>query len=164
MVNSVRTGGSKGMRRLNVRPTIALIAGDKEPAKALPINCGNVYHLEICYVGQATVVVALGAGVFTRVVSLNSVLFLLSQVHYSKTLTEHDIKHIERHLSMKRTIRKKIMRDLQQAFVQVVLLVLAYLNFFTNRYSQDPAELSKNSVGRSKREINLQVTNILFDI
>ena len=168
MVNSVRTGGSKGMRRLNVRPTIALIAGDKEPAKALPINCGNVYHLEICYVGQATVVVALGAGVFTRAVSLNSVLslqlFLLSQVHYSKTLTEHDIKHIERHLSMKRTIRKKIMRDLQQAFVQVVLLVLAYLNFFTNRYSQDPAELSKNSVGRSKREINLQVRNILFDI
>ena len=84
-------------------------------------------------------------------------------MHYSKTLTEHDIKHIERHLSMKRTIRKKIMRDLQQAFVQVVLLV-KYLNFFTNRYSQDPAELSKNSVGRSKREINLQVRNILFDI
>ena len=48
-------------------------------------------------------------------------LLLLSQVHYSKTLTEHDIKHIERHLSMKRTIRKKIMRDLQQAFVQVTL-------------------------------------------
>ena len=47
-------------------------------------------------------------------------MFLL-QVHYSKTLTEHDIKHIERHLSMKRTIRKKIMRDLQQAFVQVRL-------------------------------------------
>ena len=47
---------------------------------------------------------------------------LLLQVHYSKTLTEHDIKHIERHLSMKRTIRKKIMRDLQQAFVQVILL------------------------------------------
>ena len=46
---------------------------------------------------------------------------LLLQVHYSKTLTEHDIKHIERHLSMKRTIRKKIMRDLQQAFVQVIL-------------------------------------------
>ena len=51
-------------------------------------------------------------------------------MHYSKTLTEHDIKHIERHLSMKRTIRKKIMRDLQQAFVQVVLLV-KYLNFFS---------------------------------
>lgn len=63
------------------------------------------------------------------------------EVHYSKTLTEHDIKHIERHLSMKRTIRKKIMRDLQQAFVQ------------------DPAELSKNSVGKSKREINLQSLN-----
>ena len=36
----------------------------------------------------------------------------------SKTLTEQDIKHIERHLSMKRTIRKKIMRDLQQTFVK----------------------------------------------
>jgi len=36
----------------------------------------------------------------------------------SKTLTEQDIKHIERHLSMKRTIRKKTMRDLQQAFVK----------------------------------------------
>ena len=65
MVNSVRTGSSKGMRRLNVRPTIALIAGDKEPAKALPINCGNVYHLEICYVGQAIVVVVLLVLVFS---------------------------------------------------------------------------------------------------
>ena len=36
----------------------------------------------------------------------------------SKTLTDQDIKHIERHLSMKRTIRKKTMRDLQQAFVK----------------------------------------------
>jgi hypothetical protein len=36
----------------------------------------------------------------------------------SKTLTDQDIKHIERHLSMKRTIRKKIMRDLHQAFVK----------------------------------------------
>ena len=138
MVNSVRTGSSKGMRRLNVRPTIALIADDKNPQK-LCQSCGNVCHLEICYVGQATVVVALGAGVFTWVASLNSVLFLqlflLSQVHYSKTLTEHDIKHIERHLSMKRTIRKKIMRDLQQAFVQVVLLVNIAQLFFTHRYS-----------------------------
>merc|ERR1712212_112192 len=31
---------------------------------------------------------------------------------------EKEMKHIERHLSMKRTIRKKIMRDLQQAFVE----------------------------------------------
>lgn len=36
----------------------------------------------------------------------------------SKTLTENDVKHLERHLSMKKTIRKKIMRDLQQAFVE----------------------------------------------
>jgi len=51
---------------------------------------------------------------------------------YSKTLTEHDIKHIERHLSMKRTIRKKIMRDLQQAFVQ------------------EPTDCGRNSAGRSQ--------------
>jgi len=37
----------------------------------------------------------------------------LKERRSSKTLTEQDIKHIERHLSMKRTIRKKIMRDLQ---------------------------------------------------
>ena len=37
------------------------------------------------------------------------------QSMHDKTLTERDIKHLERHLSMKRTIRKKIMRDLQQA-------------------------------------------------
>ncbi|XP_067009416.1 uncharacterized protein [Anabrus simplex] len=36
----------------------------------------------------------------------------------SRTLTERDVKHLERHLSMKKTIRKKIMRDLQQAFVE----------------------------------------------
>lgn len=36
----------------------------------------------------------------------------------NKTLTESDVKHLERHLSMKKTIRKKIMRDLQQAFVE----------------------------------------------
>ncbi|XP_048508198.1 uncharacterized protein LOC105691608 [Athalia rosae] len=35
-----------------------------------------------------------------------------------RTLTESDVKHLERHLSMKKTIRKKIMRDLQQAFVE----------------------------------------------
>jgi len=43
---------------------------------------------------------------------------LAKDARNSKTLTEQDIKHIERHLSMKRTIRKKIMRDLQQAFVK----------------------------------------------
>lgn len=35
-----------------------------------------------------------------------------------KTLTNGDVKTLERHLSMKKTIRKKIMRDLQQAFVE----------------------------------------------
>jgi SOS-response transcriptional repressor LexA len=36
----------------------------------------------------------------------------------TKTLTSGDVKTLERHLSMKKTIRKKIMRDLQQAFVE----------------------------------------------
>lgn len=34
----------------------------------------------------------------------------------NKTLTSGDIKTLERHLSMKKTIRKKIMRDLQQMY------------------------------------------------
>uniref|UniRef100_A0A0K2UN60 Putative LOC100644114 [Bombus terrestris] n=1 Tax=Lepeophtheirus salmonis TaxID=72036 RepID=A0A0K2UN60_LEPSM len=48
-------------------------------------------------------------------------------LNYSRTVTERDVKQIERHLSMKKTIRKKIMRDLQQAFVP------------------DPDELAKNN-------------------
>lgn len=40
-----------------------------------------------------------------------------SGLQYSRTITESDVRTIERHLSMKKTIRKKIMRDLQQAFV-----------------------------------------------
>lgn len=57
-----------------------------------------------------------------------------------KTLTEHDVKHLERHLSMKKTIRKKIMRDLQQAFVQ------------------DPNEFRVEDISHEqlKAEINLQ--------
>ena len=39
------------------------------------------------------------------------------KLQYSRTITEKDVRSIERHLSMKKTIRKKIMRDLQQAFV-----------------------------------------------
>ncbi|XP_059476727.1 uncharacterized protein LOC132197448 [Neocloeon triangulifer] len=35
-----------------------------------------------------------------------------------RTLSQKDVKHLERHLSMKKTIRKKIMRDLRQAFVE----------------------------------------------
>ncbi len=39
------------------------------------------------------------------------------ELQYSRTITERDVKHLERHLSMKKTLRKKMMRDLQQAFV-----------------------------------------------
>ncbi len=60
------------------------------------------------------------------------------ELHYSRTLTEHDVRHLERHLSMKRTIRKKIMRDLQQAFVQ------------------DPREFTKVT---RKRDINMKSLN-----
>lgn len=35
----------------------------------------------------------------------------------SKSLTEKDMKHLERHLSMKKTIRKQISRNLAQAFL-----------------------------------------------
>ncbi|KFM76335.1 hypothetical protein X975_12332, partial [Stegodyphus mimosarum] len=35
----------------------------------------------------------------------------------SKTLTERDMRHLERHLSMKKTIRKQISRNLAQAFL-----------------------------------------------
>merc|ERR1712242_21727 len=40
------------------------------------------------------------------------------KLQYSRTITEKDVRSIERHLSMKKTIRKKIMRDLQQAFAE----------------------------------------------
>ncbi|GAB6022408.1 hypothetical protein CHUAL_006525 [Chamberlinius hualienensis] len=36
----------------------------------------------------------------------------------SKALTEKDLKHIERHLSMKKTIRKQLSRHLSKAFVE----------------------------------------------
>lgn len=36
----------------------------------------------------------------------------------SKTLTERDMRHLERHLSMKKTIRKQISRNLAQAFLE----------------------------------------------
>lgn len=36
----------------------------------------------------------------------------------TKTLTDRDIRHLERHLSMKKTIRKQISRNLAKAFVE----------------------------------------------
>ncbi|KAF4516764.1 hypothetical protein B566_EDAN004603 [Ephemera danica] len=56
-----------------------------------------------------------------------------------RTLTQRDVRHLERHLSMKKTIRKKIMRDLRQAFVE------------------DPSEFQHTSLSPEQlREINLQ--------
>lgn len=36
---------------------------------------------------------------------------------YGRTLTEKDVKHIERHLSMKKTIRKQLSRHLTQSYL-----------------------------------------------
>uniref|UniRef100_A0A1B6DNF2 Uncharacterized protein n=2 Tax=Clastoptera arizonana TaxID=38151 RepID=A0A1B6DNF2_9HEMI len=57
-----------------------------------------------------------------------------------KDKSSEDVKHLERHLSMKKTIRKKIMRDLQQAFVE------------------DPNEFRVEDIPREqlKAELNLQ--------
>lgn len=47
-----------------------------------------------------------------------------SAYYANRTLTERDIRHLERHLSMKKTIRKQISRNLKQAFVDDPELVL----------------------------------------
>lgn len=47
-----------------------------------------------------------------------------SAYYANRTLTERDIRHLERHLSMKKTIRKQISRNLAQAFVDDPELVL----------------------------------------
>lgn len=47
-----------------------------------------------------------------------------SAYYSNRTLTERDIRHLERHLSMKKTIRKQISRNLAQAFVDDPELVL----------------------------------------
>lgn len=66
----------------------------------------------------------------------------------NRTLTQKDVKHLERHLSMKKTIRKKIMRDLRQAFVED-----------PNEFRVDPerSTLSPDQL----REINIQ--NLSFN-
>ena len=64
-------------------------------------------------------------------------------LQYSRTITEKDVRSIERHLSMKKTIRKKIMRDLQQAFVG------------------DPNEFAETVAPERQKEINLD--SLKFD-
>lgn len=58
---------------------------------------------------------------------------------------EKDIRHIERHLSMKKTIRKKMMRDLQQAFVE------------------DPKDLQQDPKGLAEdKKNNIDINNLTF--
>lgn len=56
----------------------------------------------------------------------------------NKTLTSGDIKTLERHLSMKKTIRKKIMRDLQQM------------------YTDDPNEFKMENTEQLKAEVRTE--------
>lgn len=58
---------------------------------------------------------------------------------------EKDIRHIERHLSMKKTIRKKMMRDLQQAFVED-----------PGEFQQDPNRMTP------EKKNNINIRNLTF--
>ncbi|XP_042241139.1 myb-like protein X [Homarus americanus] len=58
---------------------------------------------------------------------------------------EKDMRHIERHLSMKKTIRKKMMRDLQQAFVE------------------DPGEFQQDpNIMAPEKKNNIDIRNLTF--
>lgn len=69
---------------------------------------------------------------------------------YSRTVTERDVRHLERHLSMKKTIRKKIMRDLQQAFVNDNE---SPDNLDCNRLNFDPKK--RNAAGNDAKLLDL---------
>nr|XP_053653153.1 aspartic and glutamic acid-rich protein-like [Cherax quadricarinatus] len=58
---------------------------------------------------------------------------------------EKDMRHIERHLSMKKTIRKKMMRDLQQAFVED-----------PGEFQQDPNRMTP------EKKNNIDIRNLTF--
>lgn len=58
----------------------------------------------------------------------------------TRTLTERDIRHLERHLSMKKTIRKQISRNLAQAFVEDPDIILK---------SETPSPTKEKSSDRS---------------
>lgn len=62
-----------------------------------------------------------------------------------KTEYEKDMRHIERHLSMKKTIRKKMMRDLQQAFVED-----------PREFQQDPSRMTP------EKKNNIDIRNLTF--
>ena len=57
-----------------------------------------------------------------------------SERNYSRTITEREVRHLDRHLSMKKTIRKKIMRDLQQVRMSslvITITILCSMHFIT---------------------------------
>jgi len=65
---------------------------------------------------------------------------LKSEKSNTKADAEKDFRHIERHLSMKKTIRKKMMKDLQHAFVED-----------PNDLKLDPKDMTK----QTKNHINI---------
>ncbi|XP_055950009.1 uncharacterized protein LOC129984209 [Argiope bruennichi] len=76
----------------------------------------------------------------------------------NRTLTERDIRHLERHLSMKKTIRKQISRNLTQAFVDDPELVLTDTTNPTtkssNKVSSDRTfTLTRAKVSKSEQNV-----------
>lgn len=67
-----------------------------------------------------------------------------SAYYANRTLTERDIRHLERHLSMKKTIRKQISRNLAQAFVDDPELIM------TAEPAPPPAKSGSNKVSNDR--------------
>ncbi|GFY48075.1 uncharacterized protein TNIN_177811 [Trichonephila inaurata madagascariensis] len=77
----------------------------------------------------------------------------------NRTLTERDIRHLERHLSMKKTIRKQISRNLTQAFVDDPELVLMDTNNQTTKSNNSKVSadrtftLTRAKVSKSEQNV-----------
>lgn len=77
----------------------------------------------------------------------------------NRTLTERDIRHLERHLSMKKTIRKQISRNLTQAFVDDPELVLTDTTNPTTKSSNNKVSadrtftLTRAKVSKSEQNV-----------
>lgn len=80
-----------------------------------------------------------------------------------KTLTDKDIHHLERHLSMKKTIRKQISRNLAQAFVEDPNAVKS--DILSNRSAatsqQQPDKSSNRSFTLTRAKVTKSEQNVL---
>ncbi|XP_013789798.1 uncharacterized protein DDB_G0288805-like [Limulus polyphemus] len=79
-----------------------------------------------------------------------------------KTLTDKDIRHLERHLSMKKTIRKQISRNLAQAFVEDPNAVQSeILSNESAATSQQPEKSSNRSFTLTRAKVTKSEQNVL---